>query len=81
MIMNIDEKIGKAIIELLKGFLIVIITSVFSLLMAWPIKWTWNYTMPYIFSLPTITWGKSWCLFFLSNCLIRRWPHTDKKGE
>jgi hypothetical protein len=41
------------------------------LLMAFPIKWCWNATMPYIFALPTITWGKAWCLNFLSGCLIK----------
>ena len=41
------------------------------LLMAFPIKWTWNATMPYLFGLQTLTWGKAWCLAFLSSCLIR----------
>lgn len=40
-------------------------------LLAFPIKWTWNVTIPYIFGLPTITWGKAWCLSFLSHCLIK----------
>ena len=34
------------------------------LLLAFPIKWTWNTTMPYLFALPAITWGKAWCLHF-----------------
>jgi hypothetical protein len=41
------------------------------LLLAFPIKWCWNYTMPMIFGLPSITWGKAWCLNFLAGCLIR----------
>lgn len=41
------------------------------LLLAFPIKWTWNVTMPYLFALPTITWGKAWCLNFLCGCLIK----------
>ncbi len=41
------------------------------LLLAWPIKWTWNATMPAIFSLPTITWGKAWCLHFLCASLLK----------
>ena len=41
------------------------------LLLAWPIKWTWNATMPYLFGWPVITWGKAWCLHFLAGCLIK----------
>ena len=43
----------------------------FSLFLAWPIKWTWNYVIPYLFNLPTITWGHAWCLNFLAGCLIQ----------
>ena len=60
---------------LIVNFLMVIVTlffmGAFGLLLAWPIKWTWNFIMPYIFGLPTITWGKAWCLNFLSGCLIK----------
>lgn len=41
------------------------------LLLAFPIKWTWNNTMPFLFGLQTITWGKAWCLHFLAGCLIK----------
>ena len=41
------------------------------LILAFPVKLTWNAIMPYLFSLPTITWGKAWCLIFLSHCLIK----------
>ncbi len=49
-----------------------------ALLIAFPIKWTWNVTMPYLFALPTITWGKAWCLYFLANCLIKNNTSTLK---
>jgi len=29
------------------------------LLWAFPIKWCWNYTMPYLFNLKSITWGQA----------------------
>ena len=45
--------------------------AVIGLLLAFPIKWTWNATMPYLFALPVITWGKAWCLMFLCNCLLK----------
>ena len=41
------------------------------LLLAFPLKWTWNYVMPYLFGLPVLTWGKAWCLSFVANMLIK----------
>lgn len=41
------------------------------LLLAFPIKWCWNYTMPIIFGFSTINWGQAWCLNFLAGCLIK----------
>ena len=40
-------------------------------LMAFPIKWCWNYTMPYIFGLKTITWAHAFCLYLLATMLIK----------
>ena len=51
------------------------------LLLAFPIKWTWNATMPYIFVLPTITWGKAWCLHFLCGCLIKAAQTNKTKSK
>ena len=51
------------------------------LLLAFPIKWCWNTTMPYLFSLPVITWGKAWCLSFLSSCLIKSTLTQNQKGR
>ncbi len=62
------ELIGKIIGGTL-GVIIMVICL--SLLLALPTKWTWNATMPYLFSLPMITWGKAWCLNFLCGCLIK----------
>ena len=50
---------------------VVVLIASIGLLIAFPIKWTWNATMPYLFSLPTITWGRAWCLLFLCGCLIK----------
>ena len=41
-------------------------------LLAFLIKWSWNSTMPYLFVLPMITWGKAWCLWFLARCLLHK---------
>jgi hypothetical protein len=63
---------------LVKGFAgvglfvtLVIFSSIFGLLLAFPVKWTWNYVMPYIFELPKITWGHAWCLNFLAGMLVQ----------
>jgi hypothetical protein len=53
------------------GIFIVIFAAAWSLLWAFPIMWCWNYTMPFIFHLPVITWGMSFCLCLLSSSLIR----------
>ena len=45
--------------------------AAFGLLLAFPIKWCWNYTMTAIFGLQMISWGQAWCLSFLSSCLIK----------
>jgi len=37
----------------------------FGLLVAFPIKWCWNYTLPWMFHWPSIEWGHAWCLLFL----------------
>ena len=50
------EVVGKvvtAVVGMVAGI------AVIGLLLAFPIKWTWNATMPYLFALPVITWGKA----------------------
>jgi len=60
--------------------LILILVALLGLFFALPIKWTWNVTMPYIFGLPTITWGKAWCLNFLFGFLLQQ-THTHFENE
>lgn len=48
------------------------------LLLAWPIMWCWNYAIVSTFGLPVITWGKAWCLSFLSGCFIKSSLTTTK---
>ena len=52
-------------------FGVIVVVAGLGLLLAFPIKWTWNATMPYLFGLSTLTWGKAWCLHFLTGCLIK----------
>jgi len=73
------EVIGKIVVILVVIFSGIAAIASIGLLMAWPIKWTWNFTMPYIFGLPAITWGKAWCLHFLSKCLIKSYNSVTAK--
>ncbi len=68
---NSAEVVGKIVIGIVGVISIVIMLAALGLLLAFPVKWTWNATMPYLFSLPTITWGKAWCIHFLAGCLIK----------
>ena len=61
------EKQSEAVVLIIVSFIII---ATFSLFLAFPIKWCWNYTMPMIFDLQTINWGQAWCLNFLTGCFI-----------
>ena len=53
------------------GIGVVVFAAGIGLVMAFPIMWTWNYVMPYLFGLKTITWGMAWCINFIAGCLIK----------
>lgn len=61
---NAYEKFG-----MLCAALAVII--IFSLLIAFPIKWLWNGVMPDVFGLPEITFWKAYGMYLLSHLLLR----------
>jgi len=61
------------------GVTAIAVIAALGLLWAFPIKWTWNATIPPIFALPTITWGKAWCLNFLCGCLIKASQTNNNK--
>lgn len=49
-----------------------------SLLLCYPFKWTWNYVVPYLFDLKTLSVGQAWCLLFVLGTLFNRL--SSKKG-
>ena len=65
------------------GMIIVGIIAIAGLgvLVAFPIKWCWNYVMPYLFELKTITWGQAWCINFLAGIVIKASHQQNSKGE
>lgn len=73
------------VIEKVVGCTVLVITAIaviagVGLLLAFPIKWTWNVTMPYLFGWPVLTWGKAWCLNFLTGCLLKSRLTTNNKN-
>ena len=42
-----------------------------SFIMALPIKWLWNWIVPSIWALPTISWLQAWGLSVLSSLLLK----------
>ena len=43
----------------------------FSVLLAFPVMWCWNYAVTDVFGAPAISWGQAWCLMFLSGMLLK----------
>lgn len=61
----------KAFIGIGKVVVLLITAALVGVILAFPIKWTWNATMPQIFNLIEITWWQAWCLSFLAGQFIQ----------
>ena len=57
----------------------ILFIAVVALGLAFPVKWCWNYVMPYLFDLKEISWGQAWCLMFICNSLIKSSYTTNSK--
>jgi len=66
------ENLTEALAVFFTAIVVVVLTC---LLMAYPLMWCWNYVMPFLFGLKTITWGQAWCLGFVSSYLFKS-SHT-----
>lgn len=55
------------------GVIVTLIAVIFalSLILAFPVKWLWNSTMPELFSLSPIDWWMAWKLMMLSGFLFK----------
>jgi hypothetical protein len=42
-----------------------------ALIMAWPIMWLWNWTLPAIFGFVQITYSQAFGLYLLAGCLVK----------
>ena len=47
-----------------------IVSFLLGMLWAFPLMWAWNYTMTYLFGLPTVTWLHMWLLY---SILVSLW--------
>ena len=50
----------------------IFIVAIVSVLAAVPMYWLWNWLMPVLFSLTTITFWQAWGLVFLTSILFKR---------
>ena len=53
--------------EFLKGLVILLATV---LIICWPTMLLWNYLMPYLFGLPTISFGQAGCIIILAYLIF-----------
>ncbi|MBN2093385.1 hypothetical protein JW964_27420 [candidate division KSB1 bacterium] len=56
----------------------VIIAVFMAFLFGFVVMWLWNWLMPEIFGLPTITFWKAWGLVVLSHILFKSFPHNKE---
>ena len=41
------------------------------MLLVWPLVWMWNFVMPDLFGVPTITYWQMFYLYMLIQCLFK----------
>lgn len=59
---------------------VVVLLVIFSLLLALPVMWLWNWLMPIIFKLPTLTVWQAWGLNVLCSFLFKS-SYTNTKEK
>lgn len=57
----------------------VMVLFVVAALMSLPVMLLWDWLMPQIFGLPTITWFQAWGLLFLCGLLFKSNISTNKE--
>jgi hypothetical protein len=72
------QKIGTIFAALLLAAGLAFLASV---LIAYPVKWLWNWLLPEIFGLKEISALQAWGLVFLLNLMIPNRSRTEKKSE
>jgi xanthine/uracil permease len=70
--LEIATRIGVALAAIL-------IAGVVSIIMAFPVKWLWNWLCPEVFGLPVISVLQAWGLSLLSSLLLK--PYSAKQDK
>ena len=70
--LDIAARIGVALAAIL-------IAGILSIVMAFPVKWLWNWLCPEIFGLPMISVLQAWGLSLLSSLLLK--PYSSKQDK
>ena len=73
--MDMDEILSAIIVVAI----VIVVIAVLSILVAFPVKWCWNYVMPYLFGLPVLNWGRAWCITFLCGVLLKSSSSSSSK--
>jgi hypothetical protein len=65
------EALGLAFLGMLLVPFILFVTILFDLLLAYPLMWAWNYVVPGLFNLHTLTYWQAFSLLIVANMLIK----------
>jgi len=57
------------------------VSFIASVLIAYPVKWLWNWLMPEIFGLAEVSALQAWGLVFLLNLMTPNRNRSEKKSE
>lgn len=71
------ETIAQAIAYFISGLCVIFLVS---LVLALPLLWLWNATMPELFGMKEITWWMAWKLMLLSSVLFKNVLSFEKKS-
>lgn len=73
--MNVD-KISSAIAYFISGLCVLFLVS---LILALPLLWLWNATMPELFGMKEISWWMAWKLMLLASILFKSFSISSSK--
>ena len=63
-------KVLKIVLKELFGFIIaMILVAIWGLLFSFPLMWSWNYVMPYLFKLPIINYWRMYLFYIILHGL------------
>lgn len=71
------EKLGIALVAIC---IFIVLFGVISLLCAFPTLWLWNWLMPAIFGLKTITFWQAFGMNFLTSILFKSYNYNNNSN-